>query len=58
VIDTLAGNPNMYSASFGAGPTASHLWDLLGDKGITRNELVRSIPGISQMNSLRSALYE
>lgn len=58
VIDTLAGNPNMYSASFGAGPTASHLWDLLGDKGITRNELVRSIPGISQTNSLRSALYE
>lgn len=47
-----------YNASFALGPTASHLYDLFGDgDGISQNELVRSIPIVSQMPPLRNALY-
>lgn len=57
IWDTLSGSPNANSLAFGLGPTASHLYDLLGDEGVTQNELVRSIPVISQMTGIREQLY-
>lgn len=58
VWDAVSGNPSMRSAAFGAGPTFSHLYDIFGDgRGIEWNELVRSIPVVSQTPALRQGLY-
>ena len=47
-----------YNASYALGPASSHLYDLVGDNnGLTQNEVVRSIPIVSQLPFLRNALY-
>jgi hypothetical protein len=46
-----------FDAAFALGPTASHMYDLFGDgDGIDKGEVLRSIPVVSQINALRSAL--
>ena len=46
-----------FDVSFALGPTSSHLFDLFADgDGIDKGEVLRSIPVVSQVNALRSAL--
>lgn len=45
--------------AFSLGPTASHLFDLFADDlKVDRNEVVRSIPLVSQMDWARQAAYD